>query len=53
MPEVATTRKFSAFVQAVIAGEADVASDLLHAHPELATEAFALGATRSSASPVF
>jgi hypothetical protein len=45
--------KFSVFVRAVIAGEVGVAAHLLRTHPELATETFDTGATRSNASPFF
>jgi ankyrin repeat protein len=44
---------FSVFVQAVIAGEVAVATALLSAHPEFATEACEVGASRGHDSPFF
>lgn len=44
---------FSAFVRAVIKGEARAVSRLLTTHPEFATRCFAVGATRDDAAPHF
>ena len=44
---------FSAFVRAIIKGQARLASRLLTTHPEFATRTFAAGATRGDAAPFF
>ena len=44
---------FSAFVRAIVKGEAGVASRLLTTHPEFATRRFAVGATRGDAATFF
>ncbi len=44
---------FQVFVRAVIDGDVGAAKQLLKSHPELATEAFDAGATRSNAATFF
>jgi Ankyrin repeats (many copies)/Ankyrin repeat len=44
---------FSAFVRAIIDGEARVASRFLTTHPEFATQPFGVGATRGNATSFF